>query len=791
MRNYIYLIFTALLSFTAVAQPAIGGFYAHMALHSFYSVAADDANVYATTENGLMILDKTTLKGDNAELSTWSKVDGLSDIDIVKIYHENSHNSLIVCYNNGNIDVIRNGRLVNIRDVKDKSLTASKRLQVCREIDGNLYLVYPFGIVILDMSELVVKDTWFTKQDNTQYTPTDIAHDGQKIYISTTEGMFRISKSSPMVNDFSQWERVNDWNVPFLSKVSDRIFAIKVPGESDEGGLDSLFVLRDDWEFAGKAYTAVRHMMSQQDTLLVCNWDAVELLDENAERLFYASWYQGVGHHPNAAEAVLDGHSIWAADRSLGLVQYDMTYYSYHFFNAGGPHANYVERVTSLNGVVAAVHGTRRASTAFAPGYRFPALSWYQNLDWQFNDQDFVNYDTNISAHDFTNVAINPKDETEWAIASWSNGLFKCKNHRPVAHYDASNSALDSLVLTPSQMLSIQHGPTYVSGLQYDKKGNLWMTNSYCTSMLKMLEPNGTWHAYNISSVVGAPSPTEVMADKLLVDSRGYKWVNFPRSDVRYHLIAFTDNGTYDNRGDDRLTRVDMNAAAEVTSSTVYCMAEDLDGEIWIGTDKGVKVIYYPSKIFDGNVYPRNILLEQDGYVSVLLEYEEVTAIAVDGANRKWIGTNKAGVFLMSENGQEQLLHFTAEDHPLFSNQIIDIGINQLTGEVFFATSNGLISYRGTATEGFETYEDLPVYPNPVPHGYTGGVAINGLKTNSLCKITDASGKLVWQGYSDGGQLVWYCKDHFGNRPATGVYYVMASDEEGKEKRVTKFVFIN
>jgi len=231
--------------------------------------------------------------------------------------------------------------------------------------------------------------------------------------------------------------------------------------------------------------------------------------------------------------------------------------------------------------------------------------------------------------------------------------------------------------------------------------------------------------------------------------------------------------------------------AAEVSSSTVYCMAEDLDGEIWIGTDKGVKVIYYPSHIFDGNVFPRNILLEQDGYVSVLLEYEEVTAIAVDGANRKWIGTSKAGVFLMSENGQEQLLHFTAEDNPLFSNQIIDINVNQFTGEVFFATSKGLVSYKGTATSGFETYADLPVYPNPVPHEYTGVVAVNGLKTNSLCKITDSSGKLVWQGYSDGGQLAWYCKDHFGRRPATGVYYVMASDDEGKEKIVTKFVFIH
>ena len=162
----------------------------------------------------------------------------------------------------------------------------------------------------------------------------------------------------------------------------------------------------------------------------------------------------------------------------------------------------------------------------------------------------------------------------------------------------------------------------------------------------------------------------------------------------------------------------------------------------------------------------------------------------MDGANRKWIGTSKAGGFLMSENGQEQLLHFTAEDDPLFSNQIVSINIDQLSGEVFFATSKGLVSYRGTATAGHATYEDLPVFPNPVPHGYAGVITVGGLKENSLCKIADSSGKLVWQGYSDGGQLVWDGKDHYGRRPATGVYYVMASDEKGKEKIVTKFVFV-
>ncbi|MBR3551466.1 MAG: T9SS type A sorting domain-containing protein [Bacteroidales bacterium] len=781
MRKPIVLTILVLSSVALAAQTAIGTFTAHTAMHAFSSVAADATTIYAASENGLMLLEKNAVVQDNPEISTWTKVDGLSDVGIVKIFSEKAHNSLIICYANGNIDVIQNDRLTNIRDVKDKSLTGSKILQICREIDGKIYLVYPFGIVVLDMAEMVVMDTWFTKRGEEQFTPTDVAMANQRFYISTTGGVFSMQKTSPAVSNFSQWDQETTMRVSFLSSVGDEVLAVKTVESSETGEWDTLYQRTDEgWQSTGRCYQLVRYMSAQYDTLIVCNWDGVELLNGEVERIYNAVWYTD-GNYPDVVEAVLDGDNIWAADKVYGLVQNNMTYYTHRFFGASGPYMDYVERVTSRNGVVAAVHGTRRASTAYAPGFRFPALSWYLNGEWQHNSTDFLYFNPDQPTYDLTNVAISPKNENEWALASWGNGLFVCQNQRPVAHYNARNSPLDS----------ISNGQTFVSGLQYDKKGNVWLTNSYCQKMLKMLEPDGTWHAYNIAHVLSANSIGDVVADKLLVDSRGYKWMNFPRDGVVYHLIAFTDNGTYDNTGDDRIARIDMNVAAEVTSSTVYCMAEDLDGEIWIGTDKGVKVIYYPGKVFDGGVYPRNILLEQDGYVSVLLEFEEVTAIAVDGANRKWIGTNKAGVFLMSENGQEQLLHFTAEDHPLFSNSIVDINVNDLTGEVFFATSNGMVSYKGTATGGFETYEDLPVYPNPVPHGYTGVIAVNGLKANSLCKITDASGKLVWQGYSDGGQLVWYGKDFHGHRPATGVYYVMVSDESGKEKLVTKFVFVN
>jgi len=781
MKKYLIIYLFSLMSVWAVAQTAIGEFRSHVSMNKFLSVAADGETVYAASDNGLFLLDKGTMNEEEPQISTWTKVDGLSDIDIVKIYFDRRNEVLIISYDNGNIDVVRHDKLINIRDVKDKSMSGSKRLRNCRSFGDIAYFVYPFGIVMIDLKELMITDTWFTKRENRQLVPTDVAIWNQRCYVSTEEGLFSMPLASPVISDFSQWDKETGWDISLLSPNEGGVFVVKKA--ASQSTLDSLFVLSSDgWSFSGKSGLSISHLMSQGDTLAVCYWDGVELLDADGERIYFANWYEN-GLYPDARECVLDGDNIWVADHVYGLVRNNMTYYSHSFFKAPGPYTDYVEGMASRNGVVAVVHGSRKGSTAFSPSYRFPAISWLKNQLWAYNSGDFLTYDPNKLTFDLTAIAINPLDETEWSVASWGNGIFKCKNQHVVAHYNAANSLLDS----------ISDGSTYVSGLQYDKKGNLWMTNSYSQKMLKMLEPDGTWHAYNISTGVVTNDIYEVVAEQLLVDSHGYKWVNFPRDATynRYPLIAFSDNGTYNNLGDDRFARIDMNVAAEVNSSSVYCMAEDLDGEIWIGTDKGVKVIYYPEKVFTGNAYPRNILLEQDGYVSVLLEYEQVTAIAVDGANRKWIGTGKAGVFLMSENGQEQLLHFTEEDNPLFSNQIESICINQQTGEVFFATAKGLVSYRGTATAGFETYEDNLVYPNPVPHGYAGMVAVNGLKANSLCKITDSSGRLVWQGYSHGGQLVWDGKDHYGNRPASGVYYVMVSDEDGKEKIVTKFVFIN
>jgi hypothetical protein len=273
------------------------------------------------------------------------------------------------------------------------------------------------------------------------------------------------------------------------------------------------------------------------------------------------------------------------------------------------------------------------------------------------------------------------------------------------------------------------------------------------------------------------------------------------KSDQKWMVVSNGGGGIVVYKGNTTVTPANSSNAKKLTTSAgngglpsnvVYCLAKDHDDEIWVGTDKGIAVFYSTENVFSGsNFDAQQILLEQDGHVQILLETENVLSIAVDGANRKWIGTSKSGVFLMSADGTTQIQHFDETNSPLFSNTVKSIAINQETGEVYFGTSKGIISYRGTSTEGFEEFTDVYAFPNPVKHDYEGPIAIKGLVNNSTLKITDINGALVYETKSEGGQAIWYGKNFKDERVSSGVYMVFCTSEDGSQKTVTKILVIN
>ena len=299
-----------------------------------------------------------------------------------------------------------------------------------------------------------------------------------------------------------------------------------------------------------------------------------------------------------------------------------------------------------------------------------------------------------------------------------------------------------------------------------------------------MYTADGEWMSYSFSSLIN-----DEITEKILVAESGFKWVIIPG---QKGILVFDDGQTIMDISDDQSRFLNGGTGTGgLPSNSVLSMAQDLDGEIWVGTSEGVGVFYSPASVFSEGVNfdAQQIIVEVDGYFQYLLGTESVTAIAVDGADRKWFGTEGSGVFLMSADGTKELHHFTTDNSPLISNNIRRIAINSSTGEVIFGTDQGMIAFKGSATGDEISTSQTYAYPNPVPENYNGLIAVKGLAANSEVRITDVAGNIVFSTLAEGTQVVWDGNDMNGNRVATGVYLVFGVDTNGQDSQVAKILF--
>ncbi|MFB0998309.1 MAG: hypothetical protein QMC28_06395, partial [Flavobacteriales bacterium] len=378
---------------------------------------------------------------------------------------------------------------------------------------------------------------------------------------------------------------------------------------------------------------------------------------------------------------------------------------------------------------------------------------------------------------DFIGVAVNPKSPKQAIGCAYAvKGMIELANNDVGKAYDSSNS---------SMQLSLTHGDRFaITDAEYDSDGNLWAINSWAEKPLLVKTQGGTWNSFDCGSL----SNKNIVSKLIINNNLGYKWMIF--KDL--NIVVYNDNETPLDDSDDEyqvINNAEQNGNLEYIPTAI---AEDLDEEVWIGTERGIFVIYNPEDIFEeyGDFEAQRINIEQDGNIEYLLENEFITAIAIDGGNRKWIGTQSSGVFVLSSDGINQIHQFTLENSPLLSNTINDIDIDDETGEVFFSTDKGLISYKGIATAPQEAFIDVYSYPNPVPPGYSGLIGIRGLMYNSDIRITDISGNTVFATKSLGGQAIWDGNKLDGTRASSGVYLVFMVNENGTAKEVTKILFM-
>lgn len=759
-KKYFLFIAFCLLLYPLTAQIPTGSFRTHLSSSTFHSVAVTPEYIYAASESQIMCLHKS-----DREISYYTKVDGLSDALIAQIYYEPSTRYLVVAYENGNLDFIRDGSLYNLSDIKDKNISGEKRVKGFYMHNGLLYLVYSFAVVSIDMDKMLIADTWYTLRNNENFTAHAFTYFNDQFYVATDGGILHSPTNSMALADFSSWlldSTLLDYDI--LCPFGQDLYAGK-------RGTDTLYRFHENqWQKENRfSVTDLRYLKTTNEELLMGGWGYIEIINNQGVTIFYHYWDTPY-IWADARDGQFDATTCWVADKNNGLIEISRTDWNSETITGNGPYRDDAFRLDWVQNMVAMVPGT--ITSVWGSYYHQPYLNLFNGREWSTFHSG--NTPALTDTYDFSDVAINPNNPNDYYVGSFHSGLFHFNQKELLQVFHHENSPLNSNDTSDA----------YIAGVTFDAANNLWISLSYAASPIAVLKNDGSWQMISLGATIPSYSTA---VDRILIDSRGWKWIPCPRANK---LVVFDDNRTLSTLSDDRTLSVNMNANANIETSRINCIVEDKTGQIWIGCDIGVKVIYNPSTIFNGNIYPQNILIEQNNHVQNLFEYDEITAIAVDDGNRKWIGTVQSGVFFISADGTKELLHLTEDNSPLLSNKITDICINRQTGEVFIATSNGLISYKGTATEGKEDYSEAIVYPNPVRENYHGVITISGLMDHSFCKISDSAGSLVWQGYANGGTLIWDGKDLYGKRPATGVYFVFASDETGKQKNVSKILFI-
>ncbi len=423
---------------------------------------------------------------------------------------------------------------------------------------------------------------------------------------------------------------------------------------------------------------------------------------------------------------------------------------------------------------------------------------WYEDERWKaFDEKEISSADKTKYYKNITDIAQDPYDVNHHFLSSKGGGLFEFKNFKLIKHYTLNNSPLRSIIKNNDQYLRID-------GLQYDKDGNLWMLNSAVDTIIHILTKDEKWISYVNNSIKRYPN-----MDKTMIDSKGYVWVNSRRTTnydnitgvaSKAGVLIINTNGTINTQKDDEevfIADFKNQDGTQISPSPDiwWCATEDIDGAVWIGNDRGLFVAYDTDKLLKGtNTLNQIKIARNDGtnLADYLLSGVEIKCIAVDGGNRKWIGTATNGVYLISADGQEIIEHFTKDNSPLISDNINDIAINGKTGEVFFATYMGLCSYMGNATDPSDSMDDstLKVYPNPVRPEYNGDVKVTGLMYNSDVRVVSAAGKLVYTGKSEGGMFTWNCCYDSGKKCGSGIFYVLCTDENGKEGACAKILIV-
>ncbi len=778
-KGCLILIVTLLSNLLSVAQSS--KWSDHFSYRNASHVAETETYVAVSSEMGLMLLNKL-----NQDIRTFSKVNGLSDVDITAL-QSISDDRFIIGYANGNIDVVSTDLVYNIPDFKLKQIQGAKQINHFYSYNDKVYCSTDYALLVIDVNKREISDTYFLGYNAESLAIYQTVIDSGDLYAATDRGLLKADLSDPLIVYDEGWNLISTSSVPH--------FAVNL----HEGSIVSVSKINNNYQcsyLANGQWSNIKtsnrfsSLSVYAGKMVLSLLTRVEVYNENFNLAHSIDDYTFDDNV--VAQSVIYSsfeEAYFIADSNYGIVM-SSNDEDVHYL-ANGPYSN---NCFDLHATSTGVYSTAGGLTAIYNNLNRPIeYSYFNNESW--DSYKSTTPGNGYTSRDLIRITSSSVNDTVY-MCSWGGGIYEIEGVNSITHFDETNSGLQDIY--PDTRKYVR-----VGGIASDSKGNIWMSNAEVDAGV-VIKSGSEWHRMNYDTTDDVHS-----TGQFLITKDDIVWIPIPMSGTgdKHGIMVINPNGTLLDDSDDQyksglVTNDPRNAGQfqlwdedrNVITKLVLSMAEDKNGYVWFGTDKGVLVNYRPWAIFseDYPVTSRIKVPRNDGsnLADYLLEEERVSCIAVDGANRKWIGTEASGIYLVSEDGLKTYQSFNVDNSPLPSNTITSIAISPVSGEVFIGTAKGIVSYKAKATEGDDSFNKIYAYPNPVREDFAGDITITGLIENSNVKITTVSGKLVHETKSLGGKAYWNGTNLVGEKVKTGVYLVYVSAEDGGQSAVTKILIV-
>lgn len=763
----VFLLF-CIASSDAQFNKEIGQWEAHLPYQIAQNITFSDEYLFYSTEGAIGRIDFE-------EISTtfFSKIDGLSEVGITEIAYDLVGDQLVIVYNSGKIDFLQeDNSIISIANFEQNVSFQDKTVNKVIVTD-NRQILYAtrFGVIAQNADNYL-----FDFTTNMETEVNELAMDDTKIYAATSEGIYTFELSGgENPADFTSWKlEAGDVNLPALYECTDieefnnNIYAL-IEGNLYEKA-------NGNWNLYTEPYgsdTSFVFLSAEGNNLLIGsrygNNSLVDVINSNGE---FIPSIESCGNSIREAIELPDG-SIWYADNWHGIRHQNEINGTcrFEFFNS--PYSNKAREIRIKNSSPYIASGGINENFLFSSnrdGFFVKNNGFWSNYNGntvnEINEKNMIN---------FSVVVPHPSKDIIYAGAFHGGVLEINKENNQTTVYNSENSP----ILGTSADLSLERVPD----MKFDENENLWIITYNADKPLHVLTPQGVWHSFSFGNrkSLGA----------LEFDDYGNIWIPLVGSTGGV-LVFNYNNSIADPTDDDYFVLNSSNS--ELPFGKVFSVKNDLDGDVWVGTQSGPVIFecgnVFPDKDCDGSV--RTVL--QDSIPAPLLGTEFISTITVDGANRKWLGTT-TGIYVQSANGENQIYRFTTDNSPLFDNNIIDLEYDPVIGEIYIATDKGVQSLRIDATGApkFFNEADIYTYPNPVRPGWEGPIAIRGLARDANVKITDMQGRLVFETTANGGTAVWDGRTYSGDKVTTGVYLVYATFTEDLtdiRTATTKILFV-